>query len=38
MTQHHLNLGRTQFGDAANAGQLMSMEEAHQLLQGMGTQ
>jgi predicted hydrolase (HD superfamily) len=28
----NLNLGRTQFGDMANAGKLMSMEEAHQLL------
>jgi predicted hydrolase (HD superfamily) len=27
-----LNLGRTRFGDPANAGNLMSMEEAHQLL------
>jgi len=33
MTQSYLNLGRTQFGDAANAGHLMSIEEAHQLLQ-----
>jgi predicted hydrolase (HD superfamily) len=28
----NLNLGRTQFGDVANAGNLMSMDEAHQLL------
>jgi len=33
MTQSNLNLGRTQFGDAANSGHLMSIEEAHQLLQ-----
>jgi predicted hydrolase (HD superfamily) len=33
MSQHNLNLGRTQFGDAANAGKLMSMEEAHRLLE-----
>jgi predicted hydrolase (HD superfamily) len=32
MTQNNLHLGRTQFGDAANTGRLMSMEEAHQLL------
>src|ERR1700759_529171 len=30
--QMNLNLGRTQFGDVANKGKLMSMEEAHQLL------
>jgi predicted hydrolase (HD superfamily) len=29
----NLNLGRTHFGDAANAGKLMSMEEAHRLLE-----
>jgi predicted hydrolase (HD superfamily) len=29
----NLNLGRTQFGDDANAGNLISIEEAHQLLQ-----
>jgi predicted hydrolase (HD superfamily) len=28
----NLNLGRTVFGDVANAGNLMSMEEAHQFL------
>jgi predicted hydrolase (HD superfamily) len=28
----NLNLGRSQFGDAANAGNLMNIEEAHQLL------
>jgi predicted hydrolase (HD superfamily) len=33
MSQHNLNLGRTQFGDAANAGKLMSMEDAHRLLE-----
>jgi predicted hydrolase (HD superfamily) len=32
MTQYNLDLGRTQFGDEANAGRLMSIEEAHQLL------
>jgi predicted hydrolase (HD superfamily) len=32
MSQLKLNLGRTQFGDAANAGRLMTMEEAHSLL------
>jgi predicted hydrolase (HD superfamily) len=32
MSQHNLNLGRTQFGDATNAGRLMTMEEAHSLL------
>ena len=32
MTAYDLHLGRTQFGDAANAGNLMGMEEAHQLL------
>jgi predicted hydrolase (HD superfamily) len=33
MSQHILNLGRTEFGDSANAGKLMSMEEARQLLE-----
>jgi predicted hydrolase (HD superfamily) len=33
MSQHNLNLGRTEFGDAANAGKLMSMEDAHRLLE-----
>jgi predicted hydrolase (HD superfamily) len=32
MTQHKLHLGRMQFGDVANTGNIMSMEEAHQLL------
>jgi predicted hydrolase (HD superfamily) len=32
MSLHNLNLGRTEFGDAADAGQLMSVEEAHHLL------
>jgi len=32
MIIHNLNLGRTTFGDSANTGKLMSMEEAHQLL------
>ena len=32
MSQHKLNLGRTKFGDATNAGRLMTMEEAHSLL------
>jgi len=32
MTQHNLHLGRTQFGNTANAGNLLSTEEAHQLL------
>ncbi len=32
MSQHDLHIGRTIFGDAANTGRLMSMEEAHQLL------
>ncbi len=32
MTEHQLNLGRTVFGDPADAGKLMSIEEAHQLL------
>jgi predicted hydrolase (HD superfamily) len=33
MTQHNLHIGRTQFGDPANAGKLMSIEEAHLLLE-----
>ncbi|HEY8733308.1 MAG TPA: HD domain-containing protein [Puia sp.] len=33
MSQHDLNLGRTQFGDIANSGRLMNMEEANQLLE-----
>ncbi|HEV3223812.1 MAG TPA: hydrolase [Puia sp.] len=32
MTMHNLDLGRTQFGDTANAGNLMSIDEAHSLL------
>jgi len=32
MTQHNLHLGRTQFGNTANAGNLLSIEEAYQLL------
>jgi predicted hydrolase (HD superfamily) len=32
MSQHNLHLGRTQFGDAVNAGRLMSIEEANILL------
>jgi predicted hydrolase (HD superfamily) len=32
MSPHNLDLGRTSFGDSANAGNLMSIEEAHQLL------
>jgi predicted hydrolase (HD superfamily) len=32
MAYDNLNLGRTEFGDAANAGRLMSIDEAHQLL------
>jgi predicted hydrolase (HD superfamily) len=32
MSQHNLNLGRTQFGYATNTGRLMTMEEAHSLL------
>jgi len=32
MTQYNLHLGRKQFGNEANVGNLMSMEEAHQLL------
>ena len=33
MAAHHLDLGRTKFGDPAHAGNLMSLEEAHQLLE-----
>jgi predicted hydrolase (HD superfamily) len=33
MSQHILNLGRTEFGDVSNAGKLMSIEEAHRLLE-----
>jgi predicted hydrolase (HD superfamily) len=33
MSQHILSLGRTSFGDPANAGNLMSIEEAQQLLE-----
>ncbi len=32
MAYDNLNLGRTAFGDSANAGRLMSIDEAHQLL------
>ena len=32
MVYDNLNLGRTEFGNAANAGRLLSMDEAHQLL------
>lgn len=32
MAQYDLHLGRTQFGDPVNAGHLMSMEEAYQML------
>jgi predicted hydrolase (HD superfamily) len=32
MPEYNLHLGRSQFGDSANDGKLMSMEEAHQLL------
>ncbi len=32
MVYDNLNLGRTEFGDPANAGRLLSMDEAHQLL------
>jgi hypothetical protein len=31
-SDHHFNLGRTEFGDPANSGNLMSLEDAHQLL------
>jgi predicted hydrolase (HD superfamily) len=33
MSTHHLDLGRTQFGDPANAGKLMNIEEGHKLLE-----
>ncbi|HEY4935033.1 MAG TPA: hydrolase [Puia sp.] len=33
MSQHDLHLGRTAFGDTANKGRLMTMEEGHQLLE-----
>ena len=33
MSEYNLNLGRTTFGDTANAGKLMSIEEAHRLLE-----
>ncbi|HSZ32702.1 MAG TPA: hypothetical protein VK772_05290 [Puia sp.] len=33
MSQHILNLGRTSFGDPANTGKLMSVDEAQQLLE-----
>ena len=32
MTEYNLHLGRTQFGDPSNAGRLMELEEAHQIL------
>jgi predicted hydrolase (HD superfamily) len=32
MAQYDLNLGKTSFGDEANTGRLMSIEEAHALL------
>ena len=32
MTQYSLHLGRTQFGNETNAGRLMDLKEAHQLL------
>ena len=32
MTQHALHLGRSSFGDPAHSGNLMTMDEAHQLL------
>jgi predicted hydrolase (HD superfamily) len=32
MSPHPLHLGRTEFGDPANSGRLMSMDEAQQLL------
>jgi len=31
-SDHHFNLGRTEFGDPTNAGKLMSLEDAHRLL------
>lgn len=33
MLQHDLHLGRTAFGDPANTGNLMSIEDAHHLLE-----
>ena len=33
MSQYNLDLGRTEFGDPANAGRLMTIEEANQLLE-----
>ncbi len=33
MTEQHLNLGRTQFGDPANKGKLMSIEDATRLME-----
>jgi predicted hydrolase (HD superfamily) len=33
MSKHILSLGRTSFGDPANTGRLMSMDEAQQLLE-----
>jgi predicted hydrolase (HD superfamily) len=33
MSQHILSLGRSSFGDPVNAGRLMSIDEAHQLLE-----
>jgi predicted hydrolase (HD superfamily) len=33
MSQHILSLGRTSFGDPANTGRLMSIDEAQQLLE-----
>ena len=33
MSAYNLDLGRTEFGDPANTGKLMSIEEAHQLLE-----
>jgi predicted hydrolase (HD superfamily) len=33
MERHHLHLGRSAFGDPANAGKLMSIEDAQQLLE-----
>ena len=33
MSEYNLDLGRIEFGDPANAGNLMSIEEAHKLLE-----
>jgi predicted hydrolase (HD superfamily) len=33
MSTHHLHLGRTEFGNAANSGRLMSAEEANRVLE-----